>query len=109
MTEQKETSISKTVTALILENALAHQEIASQVESVARTLERIEKQTLKTNGHVTNLRLWRSLTLGTILILVPIVIFLINTVLTNTGIIRKFEQIHSRELIQTPNSVEVRP
>lgn len=105
---ERKMSLSATVTSLILNNSLDHQAIVSTLTELSETLDRIEKQTTKTNGHVTELRLWRSLMLGMLLILIPFTIYFANTVLVNTGVINRLEQIHRGEMDQS-KPVEVRP
>jgi hypothetical protein len=100
--------LEKTVTALILDNSLDHQAIMTQLETFTETLKRIEAQTTKTNGHVTELRLWRSLMLGVLIILVPFTVYFANQVIVNTGIIKKMEQLHRGEIDQS-KPVEIKP
>lgn len=92
------------VTTLFLTNALEHKDIMNKLLELRDATIRIEAQTSKTNGRVSVLERLRWIMMGVLILLVPIVFFLTNTVLNNTGVIRKLEQVHAKELSTTPNS-----
>jgi hypothetical protein len=90
------------INVLFITNALEHKDIVNKLDALVVTLERIEEHTKATNGRVAALEIWRWLAAGAIIVLVPIVFFLINTALYNSGAIKKFEQMHAKELTNTP-------
>lgn len=92
------------ITALFLTNALEHKDISNKLNELSESMKRIEAHTAATNGRVTILERWKWMVGGFFIVIIPVVIFLINTVMNNTGVIRKFEQMHSKELSTTPNS-----
>lgn len=96
------------VNTLYLANALEHKDIINKLADVTETVDRIERQTSATNGRVSALEKIKWLTAGALLVIIPVLVFLINTILYNSGVIKKFEQLHSRELSPTPNTQEIR-
>jgi len=96
------------LTALFLTNALEHKDIIAQLREVSETSKRIESQVIATNSRVTKLEGWRGIAVGALVVLIPVLMFLANTVLSNTGIIRKVEQIHKSELSTSPPSEQLR-
>jgi hypothetical protein len=90
------------INVLFITNALEHKDIVNKLGELSDTLGRIETHTEKTNGRVAALEIWRWLAAGAIIVLIPIVFFLINTALYNSGEIKKMQQLHVKELSNAP-------
>lgn len=96
------------ISSAFVKNELEHQSIINELSGIRKTIESVETLTKSTNGRVTKLEKARWVVTGTLVVLIPVLLFIANTVLNNTGIIRKFEQLHTKELSTTPNSQEIR-
>ena len=102
------TEHNQSISSLQHTNAMEHQAIISQLKELAGVVERIEGHVKSTNGRVRNVEKARLVIVGVLIVIIPLFIFIVNTILYNTGVIKKFEQMHAKELSTSPNSQEVR-
>jgi hypothetical protein len=96
------------LSSAFVQNEMEHLTITNKLDGMAVTLGKIEELAKITNGRIGVLERFRWMAGGALVVIIPVLLFVINTVLNNTGIIRKFEQMHKDELSTTPNSQQVK-